>query len=162
MRDVPPPVIELRAPLLDDLPILFSHQQDLDACAMAAFPSRTLEPFMAQWAKIMADPANCIRTILCDGVVAGNISSYGPPPERCVGYWIGREFWGRGIATAALQLFIEVDTTRPLYAFVAKHNGGSLRVLAKCGFVASHSDLSSGIDDGVEELTMVLESAPGR
>lgn len=49
---------------------------------------------------------------------------------REVGYWVARELWGGGIATAALAGLLLVETRRPLYAGVA----GSLRVLEKCGF----------------------------
>jgi RimJ/RimL family protein N-acetyltransferase len=54
--------------------------------------------------------------------------------DTLVGYWIGREYWGRGVASRALALFLlEVDE-RPLHAHVAAHNAGSIRVLEKCGF----------------------------
>ena len=51
-----------------------------------------------------------------------------------VGYWIGKEHWGRGIASAALRLYLDVDRHRPLLATVAEHNAGSRRVLEKAGF----------------------------
>jgi RimJ/RimL family protein N-acetyltransferase len=54
-----------------------------------------------------------------------------------VGYWIGRDFWGKGIATQALSLFLTEKKTRPLYAHVVKENIGSRRVLEKCGFSLS-------------------------
>ena len=54
--------------------------------------------------------------------------------KREVGYWIGREFWGKGIATQALSELLRCIEMRPLYGHVAKHNIGSRRVLEKCGF----------------------------
>jgi hypothetical protein len=39
------------------------------------------------------------RVIVVDGEVAG--SSWGSPDEREVTYWIGRSYWGKGIATSA-------------------------------------------------------------
>jgi RimJ/RimL family protein N-acetyltransferase len=54
--------------------------------------------------------------------------------RREVGYWLGREFWGKGIATSALQLFLEEISERPLFAFSAHSNPASARVLQKCGF----------------------------
>jgi RimJ/RimL family protein N-acetyltransferase len=54
--------------------------------------------------------------------------------RREVGYWLGRDHWGRGVATAALVAFLGQERTRPLYAGVLPANGGSLRVLEKCGF----------------------------
>lgn len=57
-----------------------------------------------------------------------------------VGYWIGREFWGRGIASAALGQFLRAEVARPLNARVAKHNTASIRVLRKAGFVLVGED----------------------
>ena len=52
-----------------------------------------------------------------------------------VGYWIGKAYWGRGIASAALRLFLDdVERHRPLLATVVEHNAGSRRVLEKAGF----------------------------
>lgn len=126
--------ILLRDVTESDLPIFFEQQLDPDATAMAAFPARDRESFMAHWAKIMADDSNILKTILFDGQVAGNIVSWEQSGEREVGYWIGKEFWGKGIATKALAAFLGHVKTRPLYAHVAKHNIASRRVLEKCGF----------------------------
>jgi RimJ/RimL family protein N-acetyltransferase len=101
---------------------------------MAAFPSRDRERFMAHWAKIMADKTGTLKTILFDGQVAGNIVSWVQDGEQEVGYWIGREFWGKGIATKALETLLSVVTVCPLYAHVVRHNAASIRVLEKCGF----------------------------
>ena len=54
--------------------------------------------------------------------------------DTLVGYWIGREYWGRGVASRALALFLMEVDERPLHAHVAAHNAGSIRVLEKCGF----------------------------
>ncbi len=126
--------IYLRPVLSTDLPIFYAQQLDEDAAQMAGFPSRDHGKFMAHWAKIMTDQAIIVRTILFEDQVAGNIVSFEQDDVREVGYWLGKEFWGKGIATRALALFLEVETTRPLYAAVAKHNLGSARVLEKCGF----------------------------
>jgi len=126
--------ILIRDVIKSDLPILFEQQLDPDATAMAAFPSRDKDTFMAHWTKIMADESNILKTILFDGGVAGNIVAWENSGEWEVGYWIGKEFWGKGIATQALLLFLGFVKTRPLYAHVARHNIGSRRVLEKCGF----------------------------
>lgn len=152
------PHIQLRTVTNDDLLIFFEHQIDPIACEMAAFPSRDLIPFMAHWQRIMHDPLVCTRTILCDGHVAGNIGSYGPATERCIGYWIGRAFWGQGVATSALRDYLEIESIRPLVAFVAKHNAASARVLEKCGFIRSAASETNaiGLDDGIAEIIMIL------
>jgi len=129
-----PATILLRDVLASDLPIFFEQQLDPVANQMAAFPARDHEAFMAHWAKIMADESNILQTILSGDQVAGNIVSWEHDGEREVGYWLGREFWGKGIATRALTLFLAQVTLRPLYAYVARHNLASIRVLEKCGF----------------------------
>ena len=124
----------LRNVIASDLPIFFEQQFDPVANQMAAFPARDREAFMAHWAKILADESNILKTIVYDDQVAGNIVSWAHAGEQEVGYWLGREFWGKGIATQALSLFLEHVASRPLYAYVVKHNIASIRVLEKCGF----------------------------
>lgn len=145
-------LVELRDTVEDDLPILFRHQADPEASAMAAFPSRDWEAFVAHQAKIAAGPDMLQQTILVDGDVAGDIGSWQADADRNVGYWIGRSFWGRGVATAALRAFLELETTRPLTAYVAAHNLGSRRVLEKCGFEMVREQHVDGVDEIVASL----------
>jgi len=143
-----------------DLPIFFEQQLDPDATEMAAFPSRDKAAFMAHWAKTLGDGSVITRTVVVDGKVAGNIVSWDQEGRREVGYWIGREFWGKGIATRALSAFLSEETTRPLYAYVASHNVASIRVLEKCGFTISDEQLdpSDEPDDGIDEVILKLET----
>ena len=147
-----PATIHLRDVTESDLAIFFEQQLDPVANQMAAFPARDQEAFMAHWTKILADESNLLKTILCDGQVAGNIVSWEQPDEGSeqeVGYWLGRAFWGKGIATRALAAFLEHVTTRPLYAHVAKHNIASIRVLEKCGF-------KKMVENNDEEVILML------
>ena len=152
--------IFLRNVIESDLPILFEQQFDPIANQMAAFPARDREAFMAHWAKIMADETNILKAILFDGQIAGNIVSWEQSGEREVGYWLGREYWGKGIATRALAAFLEDVKTRPLYAHVAKHNLASIRVLEKCGFTITGEDkwLSSTGGEEVEDWILTLHT----
>jgi RimJ/RimL family protein N-acetyltransferase len=126
--------VSIRDVKQDDLPILFDHQLDPDAVKMAAFPSRDWGAFTAHWEKIMANENVINKTILCDGRVAGSLACFEMEGKFEIGYWIGREFWGRGIASESLKQFLGQMPKRPLYAHVAKHNAASRRVLEKCGF----------------------------
>ena len=126
--------ITLRPVASSDIPLFFADQNDPEALRLAAFVPREREPFFDHWSKILADPANLNRTIEVDGSPAGNIASYLRGTEREVGYWLSRTWWGKGIATEALRLFLGIETRRPLFAGVASHNIGSIRVLQKCGF----------------------------
>jgi RimJ/RimL family protein N-acetyltransferase len=102
------------------------------------------------------------RAIVVDGEVAGTIGSWGEPDEREVTYWIGRSYWGRGIATGALNAFLAVDRSRPLRARVASDNVASQRVLEKCGFrvVATERGFAEARSAEIEEFVLRLEE-PG-
>lgn len=55
-----------------------------------------------------------------------------------VGYWLGEEFWGRGVVTEAVRAIVEYafenfDLCR-LYAGVLEWNPASMKVLEKAGF----------------------------
>jgi carbonic anhydrase len=149
--------VVLRNVVEDDLPVLFEHQLDPDATRMAAFPSRDRDAFMGHWAKIVGNAELVAKTILVNGEIAGNVVSFEQEAKRLVGYWIGKEFWGRGIATRALRLLLGEVTARPLYAYVAKHNVGSVRVLQKCGFEVSREEQVSVRGQRIDELLMVLD-----
>jgi RimJ/RimL family protein N-acetyltransferase len=153
-------IVQLRHVLASDLPVFFEQQLDPEATAMAALPSRNQETFMAHWARITTDDSILIRTILFNGNIAGNIVCFDQLGEREVGYWLGKEYWGKGIATRALAEFLKEIETRPLYAHVAKHNIGSRRVLEKCGFVISGEDIffSQAFGRNVEEYILTLEA----
>jgi RimJ/RimL family protein N-acetyltransferase len=128
-----PPDVSLRPVREDDLPIFFEHQLDPEANRMANFPPRDRDTFMAHWMRIKDGPG-LVRAIDVDGEVAGNVVSWEHDGERDVGYWIGRNYWGAGIATAALRTLLSELDERPLFAHVVEHNLGSIRVLEKCGF----------------------------
>ena len=118
-----------------DLDIFFEQQRDPEATAMALFPARDREAFDAHWRRLLADDSLVTRTIVDEGAVAGNVGCWEQHGRWLVGYWLGRQFWGRGLATAALAELVEELDQRPLYAWVASSNVGSIRVLEKCGFV---------------------------
>src|SRR3990172_2117359 len=114
--------IQLRDVIETDLPIFFEQQIDPEATQMADFPSRDKDAFMAHWTRITADDSVLVKTILFNGSVAGNIVCFEQLGEREVGYWLGKEYWGKGIATRALEEFLKHVDVHPLYAHVAKHN----------------------------------------
>lgn len=148
--------MSLRPVTEEDLPIFFDHQRDEVAARMAAFPSREREVFLTHWRTKVLRPGNLSRTVVVDGQVAGYVCSWEQDGQRLVAYWLGREHWGKGVATGALSEYLGVETTRPLHAFVADHNVGSIRVLEKCGFrtVAREGPQH---EDGVVEVHLALD-----
>lgn len=154
------PVVRLRTVEDRDLDVFFDHQADPQAVAMAAFPARDKDQFAAHWAKLRADDTLVVRTIVADGAVAGNIGSWQDNGQQLLGYWVGREYWGRGVATQALALLVDEVAIRPLYAHVVTHNVGSIRVLEKCGFRRDpvQEAKAPATDDGIEEFIFVLNA----
>jgi RimJ/RimL family protein N-acetyltransferase len=70
-----------------------------------------------------------------------------------IGYWLGEDFWGRGIVTEALMLvtghvFTRVNLLR-LFALPFADNFGSIRVLEKAGYVRETILRSSSVKDGL-------------
>jgi RimJ/RimL family protein N-acetyltransferase len=149
--------IQLRDIEPTDLPVFYEHQLDPDATRMAAFPARDRAAFDAHWAtNVLGNPAAVKQTILVNGQVAGNIGSWPQDGVRLVGYWLGKEHWGKGVATRALAAFLHLVTERPVYAHVARHNVGSIRVLEKCGFIVEHEESGNVPGEDVTELVLVL------
>jgi RimJ/RimL family protein N-acetyltransferase len=127
--------ITLRPVIITDLPILFQQQLEPEAIAMSAYPSKDKGEFTRHWEGILKNKSIVARTIIYKEKIAGHIICWKEGKyEQRVGYWIGKQFWGRGIATSALQEFLAEVKVRPLYAQVANHNLASRRVLEKNGF----------------------------
>jgi RimJ/RimL family protein N-acetyltransferase len=145
----------------DDLPIFFEQQLDTTANYMAAFTAKDPADkvaFKAHWEKILDDERIIKKTIIFNGQVAGQVSSFEQFGEPEVSYWIGREYWGKGIATRALSQLLDYVNIRPLYARAAKDNIASIRVLEKCGFKICGEDkgFSNARAEEVEEYVLKL------
>jgi RimJ/RimL family protein N-acetyltransferase len=149
----------IRAVRPADIAAFYDHQADATASEMAAFPTRDRAAHDAHWKKVLADDTAIARTIVVGDVVVGNLGCFVAHDERHVGYWIGREHWGHGYATAALAEFVDELQTRPLHARVAEHNLGSIRVLTKCGFVVVGEEQAPG--DPVKEIILRLDARSG-
>lgn len=127
--------ITLRLVNETDLPILFQQQLDPEAVAMSAYPAKDRGEFMRHWEGILKNKNVTARTILYKEKVAGHIICWKEGKyEQRIGYWVGKEFWRRGIASAAVAEFLPLVKIRPLFAEVANHNVASQKVLRKNGF----------------------------
>ena len=146
-----------------DLGVLFEHSRDRDAIRMAAFTSPEVgdrTKFEQRWARLRSDSSTMNRVIEIDGRVVGHIASFDMEGEREITYWIGREDWGRGFATRALQEFLQLEATRPLYAHAASDNAASIRVLTKCGFliVGEGREFAHGRGEETDEVVLRLDA----
>jgi RimJ/RimL family protein N-acetyltransferase len=89
------------------------------------------------------NPYEPALAIAVDGEAVGGIGLiFGQDIDRRsaeIGYWLGEEYWGRGLATEAVQAlteyaFAHFDLAR-IWACVFAWNPGSMRVLEKAGYV---------------------------
>jgi RimJ/RimL family protein N-acetyltransferase len=137
--------VRLRSVEDADLDQLFEFERDPRAVAMAAFtradPSDRAA-FDAHYQRIRDERELALRAIEVDGAFAGTIASFPMEGRREVSYWIDPARWGQGLASAALQAFLQVELTRPLFARVAQNNVGSAKVLTRAGFVRVDSENS--------------------
>ena len=132
------PGLILRRVVASDLDDYFEHQRDPRARWMAAFGAADPDnrgAFDAHWQAVLAHPDVRVRTVARDGLVLGHVMAYALGDQRQVGFWVGAAYWGCGVATAALAMFLAEDTERPLQGRAAADNVASLRVLQRCGFV---------------------------
>ena len=88
--------------------------------------------------KIIDDESILIRTIIWEDDIAGHVLSFILDGEREVSYWIGKDYWGKGIATEAVRLaeaygFEKLGLTRITIVMDTK-NTGSEKVAIKAGY----------------------------
>jgi RimJ/RimL family protein N-acetyltransferase len=135
-----------------DLEVFFEQQLDPEAARLANFPSRDRQRFMTHWTtKVLGDPTVFVQTVTVDGEPAGNVVAWWDQDRRFVGYWFGRPYWGRGIGTRAVTMFLAREEVRPLYADPFSGNTGSVRLLEKCGF-----ERAGTVKYGVHEHIMLV------
>jgi len=129
--------VTLREVIDDDIVVFFEQQRDPSVHDMVPFLDRDPDDeagFRARWQRMRLDPKVRPATVLFEGRVAGYLMSFERDGAREVGYWYGRAYWGRGIATHALAAFLRAESARPLQARAVADNLASRRVLEKCGF----------------------------
>ncbi|WP_328873576.1 GNAT family N-acetyltransferase [Streptomyces sp. NBC_00287] len=138
-------IVQLRDVVDADLETFLVFEHDPEAVRRSRFEPRPRDRFMRHWEeRVLGDPENLVQTVIVNGEVAGNFVSWWDGDRRFIGYWLGRSYWGRGVGSRALGLFLERETTRPLYADPYKDNTASVRLLEKHGFqrtgIVTHGD----------------------
>jgi [ribosomal protein S5]-alanine N-acetyltransferase len=88
-----------------------------------------------------SDTPTNLAIVVAEEAVGGIGYVRGSDVERYsaeVGYWLGEELWGRGIATEALQMLTQHlfsgEQLLRLFALPLADNAGSIRVLEKAGY----------------------------
>lgn len=155
-------LIDLRDVADADVLQFFEHASDSQAVSMAA-PAHaisTWRAFKRQWDSIRSGEEFISRSVFHHDRLAGYIAKFEQETVPSVSYWFAREFWGQGLARAALSLFLENVAERPLHARVASGNEPSLRVLAANGFtqIGTSSYFSEALDKRVDEIILRLDA----
>jgi [ribosomal protein S5]-alanine N-acetyltransferase len=142
-----------------DLDALVLHANDADVARQLRdrFPHPYTRAHAVAFIQYAVEESASNLAIEVDGEAAGAIGFIpGRDIERYsaeIGYWLGRKYWGRGIATDALRtltehLFREGDVLR-LFALPFADNAASARVLEKAGYVCEGRLRSSSVKGGV-------------
>jgi len=137
-----PPLLLTRTAAAD-LDRLFEIQLDPEAIFLAAFTAKDptdKKAYIEKYTPFLTDPTIHMYSIRVNGLIVGSIAKFVMEGDAEITYWIDRIYWGQGIASTALTLFLKLELTRPLYGRTAFDNIGSQRVLEKCGFVRTGED----------------------
>ncbi|MCG8329724.1 MAG: GNAT family N-acetyltransferase [Chitinophagales bacterium] len=129
--------ISLRPSIESDLEVFFVNQSDEEANYLAAFTAKDpndKEAYLNKWKRLLKEETINMQTILVENEVVGCVVKFVMEGEAEITYAIGKEYWGKGLTTKAVEDFLDIEKTRPIYGRVAYDNFGSQRVLEKTGF----------------------------
>ena len=135
--------IKLRPTEKPDFEFFFQFQLDKEANFLAAFTAKDTtdkEAYLTKYVKFLDEPTIIMLTILVGATIVGSVSKFEIQGEAEITYWIDKNFWGKGIATAALNHLLVIESMRPIFGRVAFDNLGSQKVLEKCSFVKIGED----------------------
>lgn len=135
--------LKLRPSEKSDLEFFFQFQLDKEATYLAAFTPKDptdKKAYLEKYSKHMDDPTINMQTILINEIIVGSIAKFEIEGDTEITYWIDRNFWGKGIATAALKTLLTIENSRPIFGRVAFDNFGSQKVLENCGFIKISTD----------------------
>lgn len=140
--------VRLRPHRAEDFEVLVSFVDDEEAFYLAGGGTRdkTVADMQARIEGYVTEGA-FFQVILFEGAAAGYVAAFEREGKLEVSYWLGRAFWGKGIASRALALWVErlkvshqATCPRHLYARVAKDHPASICVLEKNGFKVVSED----------------------
>jgi len=154
--------IGLRAVRDDDLDAIYHQMRDPVAVRMAAFTAEDPDDraaFDAHFVRLRTEPDILLFAITVDGELAGTVASFVVGDDTEITYWLDRAWWGRGVATRAVELLLDLVPVRPVTARAASDNAGSLAVLRKLGFrpVGKEVAYATGRGREIEETVLRLD-----
>jgi uncharacterized protein (TIGR00725 family) len=148
----------LRLWMWEDVDSLQRHANNINVSRnlLDQFPSPYRRRDAERWLAV-SQSTKTVFAIDVDGQAVGGIgfSTHDDSPSfvAVIGYWLGEEFWGRGIATEALcavtsYAFAADEGLHRIIANVFPWNPASMRVLEKAGYtregVLHHSAIKNG------------------
>ena len=158
--------VQLRPSVDSDLQVFFEQQLDPESNRMAAFAAKDpgdREKFLTHWAKLQDDPTVIIRTIMVGDAVAGYVASFLRGTEREVCYWLGKKFWGQGIATAAVRKMVSIVVNQyqvtALFIVAEAGNLPSLRLAERLGFTLAPTVVAARRAAGPNDVVYWLQAA---
>lgn len=154
--------IKLRPSVVEDINNFFEYQLDQEANYLAAFTAKdpfNKEAYLEKYTRLLHNPTVNMQTIVADNTVIGTVTKFEIDNEAEVAFWIDKPFWGQGVASRALKMFLDIEKKRPVFGHVAFDNFGSQKVLEKCGFVKVRSNIhfANARQTEIEEFVYKLE-----
>jgi len=135
----------IRPYCISDLDALVEHANDAEVAAQLR--DRFPHPYTHETGRAFLEGRGATEpletfAIEVDGEAVGGVGIHpGDDVMRFsaeLGYWLGRRFWGRGIASAAVKAVVAYFFAEGRYCRLHAHtfegNSASQRVLEKCGF----------------------------
>ena len=154
--------IKLRPFREDDFDAFHAIVSDYDVVKMtSSWPFPAEEDFSRMRMNTPEAQSGAVKVIEVDGRLAGGVGIV----NNEVGYHIGKQFWGRGIMTRALNLRLAEEFADPeivsIKSCVWSDNPASARVLEKVGFKRAHMcrDYCKARDAEVEAIHFTLSRA---
>jgi [ribosomal protein S5]-alanine N-acetyltransferase len=168
------PEFSLRPWTLDDIPSLIKHANNMNIARymMDRFP----HPYTKEKGLAFVEFANNdfpvhMFAIEINGEAIGGIGIH-PQTDIMrrnaeIGYWVAEQFWGRGIATRAVEKMVKFAFTNydidRIFARTFGNNPASGRVLEKCGFVqeAYFKNTLYKFGETLDEIIYAIRRQPG-
>lgn len=138
MTEITTPYLRLRPLTADDAPGIARLAGDWDIARMTALIPHPYTLADAQSFIASVDSSDNTFAIERDGVLVGCCGARSVSGAYGIGYWVGKPYWGQGIATeAARALIAHLRAREPGCAIAVSHmveNEASARVIRKLGF----------------------------
>jgi [ribosomal protein S5]-alanine N-acetyltransferase len=133
-------MVELRPVKLSDAAAVYDawgrYPENFERLTARAF--RCIEDAGEYLGALFSTPQSLAFHIACDSQIVGLVKAAVVGHRAQVGYVVHEPYWGRGVATEAVQkLTTKLEESRDIsriWATCALDNPGSVRVLEKCGF----------------------------